>query len=74
MVPKGIVSKNLFQSENLEMVEQVENKPKLIEIIQKILKTDDDLGFLSKLDRIEIEKLIACIRDRIDHQGSHPWL
>ena len=54
------------------MVEQIENKPKLIEIIQKLLKTDDDLGFLSKLDKIEIEKLIACIRDRIDHHGNHP--
>ena len=40
-------------------------KDKLIEIIQRILKTDTDIGFLSKLDQTEPETLAACIRDRI---------
>jgi hypothetical protein len=71
MDPKGIINTNLFQTENLKMAEQVENKLKLIEIMQKLLKTDDDLGFLSKLDKAEFEKLVACIRDRIDHRGNH---
>ncbi len=41
-------------------------KEKLIEILKGILNTDIDLGFLEKLKEGEIEKLVACIRERID--------
>ena len=41
-------------------------KEKLIEIIQGILKSDVDLHFLLKLKAIELEKLVACIRERVD--------
>jgi hypothetical protein len=42
-------------------------KKSLIEILQKVLKTDADLDFLSKLEISELEMLIACIRDRVEN-------
>ncbi len=41
-------------------------KEKLIETIKRILDTDLDLDFLSKLNQKDLETLIACIRDRIE--------
>jgi hypothetical protein len=41
-------------------------KQKLIEILKGILNTDIDLGFLEQLKENEIEKLVACIRERVD--------
>jgi hypothetical protein len=41
-------------------------KEKLIEILKGILNTDIDLGFLEQLKTNEIEKLVACIRERVD--------
>ena len=41
-------------------------KEKLIEIMQGILKTDVDLGFLLQLKKRELETLVACIRERVD--------
>jgi hypothetical protein len=43
------------------------SKEKLIEILQRVLKTDADLDFLLKLDTKELETLVACIRDRVEH-------
>ena len=43
------------------------NKEKLVRIIQELLKTDQDLDFLAELKREHLERLVACIRDRIDH-------
>jgi hypothetical protein len=45
-------------------------KEKLIEIIKILLKTDADLGFLSQLKEKELEKLVSCIRNRIDQVGK----
>ena len=42
-------------------------KDKLIKILQGILKTDIDLNFLVQLKENELETLVACIRDRIEH-------
>jgi hypothetical protein len=39
---------------------------KLVRIIQELLKTDQDLGFLAELKREQLERLVACIRDRVD--------
>ena len=44
-------------------------KEKLVEKIQELLKTDNDLDFLLELEKPELETLIACIRDRIDQVG-----
>ena len=41
-------------------------KEKLVEKIRELLKTDIDLNFLLILEEEELERLIACIRDRVD--------
>ncbi|MBP1731779.1 MAG: hypothetical protein H6Q55_2208 [Deltaproteobacteria bacterium] len=41
-------------------------KEKLTSILKGLLKTDADLRFLQELRKEDLEKLIACIRDRID--------
>ncbi len=41
-------------------------KDKLVEKIKEILKTDDNLDFLLELKKEELERLVACIRDRVD--------
>jgi hypothetical protein len=38
----------------------------LVEKIKELLKTDADLDFLLGLKRQELERLVACIRARID--------
>jgi hypothetical protein len=43
------------------------NREKLVKIVQELLKTDQDLGFLKDLNKEHLERLVACIRDRIDH-------
>jgi len=43
---------------------------KLVKIIQDLLKTDDDLDFLKRLKKEDLEKLVATIRDRIDRSSS----
>ncbi len=40
-------------------------KQELIDMLGKILKTGNNLDFLSKLELGEGETLIACIRDRL---------
>ena len=45
-------------------------KEELIDIIGKILKTCSNLDFLSKLELDELEKLIACIRDRLEKEKT----
>ncbi len=40
-------------------------KEELIGKIKEILKTDSDLDFLVRLQKEELETLIACIRDRV---------
>ena len=39
---------------------------KLVEKIRQLLKTDIDLNFLLILEEEELERLVACIRDRVD--------
>ena len=41
-------------------------KEKIIEIICELLKTDLELDFLTKLDKKELEKLTACIRNCLE--------
>jgi hypothetical protein len=45
-------------------------KEKLIAILQELLKTDYELDFLKELKREDLEKLVACIRDRIYQSGK----
>ena len=46
------------------------DREKLVKIIQELLRTDSDLAFLRELKGEDLEKLVACIRDRVDQQGS----
>ena len=46
------------------------NKENLVEIIKGLLETDADLNFIMKLDGVELETLVACIRDRIEQAGK----
>ncbi len=41
-------------------------KDKLVEKIREILRTDNRLDFLLELKKEELERLVACIRDRVD--------
>jgi len=45
-------------------------KDKLVEKIREILRTDNNLDFLLELKKEEIERLVACIRDRVDQVGE----
>ncbi len=45
-------------------------KEKLVEKIKELLKTDNDLDFLLGLKKEEIERLVACIRDRVHKVGE----
>ncbi len=45
-------------------------KEKLVEKIRELLKTDNNLDFLLGLKEVEIERLVACIRDRVDQTNS----
>ena len=41
----------------------------LVKKVLELLNTDGDLGFLLVLKRKDLEKLVACIRRRIDQVG-----
>jgi len=41
-------------------------KDKMVDKINELLKTDIDLNFLLELKKEELERLVACIRDRVD--------
>jgi len=38
----------------------------LVEIVKKLLETDSDLDFLSKLYQSELETLVAALRNRVE--------
>ena len=42
-------------------------KERLIDIITRLLETDVDLDFLSKLSKSELETLVAAVRDWMDY-------
>ncbi len=44
-------------------------KESIIEMMQRVLKTDAELEFLTILDISELEILIACIRDRVENRS-----
>ena len=45
-------------------------KEKLVDKIKELLKTDSNLVFLLDLKKEELETLVACVRDRVDHLGG----
>jgi len=45
-------------------------KEKLVDKTKELLKTDIDLSLLLILKKEELERLVACIRDRVDQVGG----
>lgn len=39
---------------------------RLVKIIQELLRTDASLAFLADLKREDLERLVACVRARLD--------
>jgi len=46
------------------------SKGELVELIRKILKTDQDMDFLLKLELKDLEGLVACIRSRLEEVAN----
>ena len=42
----------------------------MVKKIKELLKTDSDLDFLLVLKKKDLEKLLACIRGRVDQVGG----
>jgi hypothetical protein len=42
----------------------------LVKKVEELLNTDADLDFLLVLRKRDLEKLVACIRGRLDHVGG----
>ena len=42
----------------------------LVNKIKGLLKTEGDLDFLMVLEKKDLEKLVACIRGRVDQVGG----
>lgn len=42
------------------------SKEELLDIIRKILKTDEDLQFLGQLNEMDLRTLVVMLRDRLD--------
>ena len=55
---------------NRKRNEEILTKEQLIKIVNGLLRTNADLGFLMKIDQAELETLVACIRDRVDSIGK----
>jgi mevalonate kinase len=53
-----------------EVLEARMTKEELVEKIKELLKTNNDLDFLLGLKKEEIERLVACIRDRVHKVGE----
>ena len=45
-------------------------KGKLVDKIEELVKMDNNLDFLLQLEKTQLEKLVACIRDRVDQVGE----
>jgi hypothetical protein len=44
-------------------------KEDLVAIIRRLLRTEQSLNFLLKLDDEDVRTLIVCIRDRVDREN-----
>lgn len=49
---------------------KVHYKGKLVDKIEELVKMDNNLDFLLQLEKTQLEKLVACIRDRVDQVGE----
>ena len=42
-------------------------KEQLVGIVKRLLETDSDLDFLSKLSKSELETLVAAVRNQVEN-------
>ena len=42
------------------------SKEKLIQLLQRLLKTSENIDFLKELKKEDLEKLVAIIRERVE--------
>jgi len=54
----------------LILQEKVYYKGKRVDKIKELVKRDNNLDFLLQLEKTHLEKLVACIRDRVDQVGE----
>jgi hypothetical protein len=45
------------------------NGEQLVEIIERLLETDVNLDFLSKLSKSELETLVSTVRNKVERFG-----
>jgi len=45
-------------------------KGKQVDTIEELVEMDNNLDFLLHLEKTQLEKLVACIRDRVDQVGE----
>jgi hypothetical protein len=57
--PLFLLSITLLMGENM-------TSERLVKIIQELLETDASMAFLAELKREDLEKLVACVRARLD--------
>ena len=43
------------------------NGQQLVEVIERLLETDVDIDFLSKLSKSELETLVAAVRNQVEN-------
>jgi len=44
----------------------VEDKQRLLRILEKLLNSEHELDFLLRLEKVELERLVVAIRGRVD--------
>ena len=47
------------------------NNTELLEIIKKLLKTNENLGFMLELQETDLKTLVGCIRERVDTMANN---
>ena len=50
--------------------EKVYYKGKRVDTIEELVEMDNNLDFLLHLEKTQFEKLVACIRDKVDQVGE----
>ena len=45
-------------------------KSKRVDKTEELVKMDNNLDFLLQLEKTQLEKLVACVRDRVDQVGE----
>jgi hypothetical protein len=52
-------------------IEKEMENAELLQIIKKLLKTDENLDFLLVLQENDLKTMVACIRERIDRAAAN---